>query len=238
MDFALRQAPRQSLVSSIETQLRDALISGRLRPGERLNIRDLAQQLGTSPTPAREALIKLAAAGAVDAEPGQSFRVPTLTRSEYQEISCIRRAVEGLAAEQATPRISADEIARLAEIEERFLNAKRDGNVEQALFYNKQFRFTLYEAASMPNLLAMIESLWLRIGPCFNYLYPQPPIGKPSHHNYDDVIAALRAKDAAAVRAAVERAIEQGSDILLPHLTSDEKNGTMQVRRPIALALP
>lgn len=237
MEFALRQPPRQSLVSSIETQLRDALISGRLRPGERLNIRGLAQQLGTSPTPVREALIKLAAAGAVDAEPGQSFRVPVLTRAEYLEISSIRRAVEGLAAEQATPRIRDEQIARLAEIEKQFLDAKREGNAGEALHYNRQFRFALYEAAGMPVLLMIIEGLWLRIGPCFNYLYPQPPIGAQSHHNYDDVIAALRARNAVVVRDAIERAIEQGGQILLPHLPNDG-SGVSQLPEPRALALP
>lgn len=237
MVLALRQLPRQSLVASIEEQLRDALISGRLRPGDRLNIRLLAQQLGTSPTPVREALIKLAAAGALTAEPGQSFRVPTLTRNEYLEISQIRRAVEGLSAVQATSRISEEEISGLAEIERRFLAAKRDVDVEQALHCNKQFRFTLYEAANMPNLLAIIEGLWLRIGPCFNYLYPQQAIGSGSHHNYDDIISALHRREPEAVRAAVERAIDQGSAILLPHLAHEDQQIEVS-RATTTLALP
>jgi len=169
----------------------------------------------------REALIKLAAPGAVDAEPGQSFRVPIVTRAEFLEISKIRRAVEGLAAAEATPRIADEQITSLAEIERQFLDAKTKGNVAEALHYNRQFRFTLYEAAGMPNLLIIIEGLWLRIGPCFNYLYPQPPIGTQGHHNYDDVVAALQKRDASAVRAAVERAIDQGGQILLPHLPND-----------------
>lgn len=222
MSIALRQAPRQSLVDHIEAQLRDALISGRLQPGQRLNTRALAAQLGTSLTPVREALIRLAATGALAAAPAQAFQVPMRSRGEYREICQIRRAVEGLAAEQAAARFEPQDIPALVEIAAAFRDAKRRGEVAEALAHNKRFRFTLYAAAAMPQLLELIELLWLRTGPCFNYLYPQPETAFATHHNYDDVIAALGRRDGPAVRAAIERAIEEGAEILMPHLDPGE----------------
>lgn len=221
MSIALQQAPRQSLVDHIEAQLREALISGRLQPGERLNTRALAAQLGTSLTPVREALIRLVATGALAAEPAQAFQVPLRGRAEYREICLIRRSVEGLAAEQAAARIDPASIPTLVEMSEAFREAKRSGTVAEALAHNKAFRFTLYAAAAMPQLLELIELLWLRIGPSFNYLYPQPRLALEGHHNYDDVVAALRRRDGSAVRAAIERAIDEGAALLLPHLAEE-----------------
>ncbi len=221
MTFDLRQPPRLSLVAHIEEQLRDALVSGKLRPGQRLSIRELAQQLGTSPTPVREALIRLAAAKILVSEPNQAFRVPLPTRREYLEICKIRRAVEGLAAEEAALAIDAEGITRLEGLAAEFRTAKKAGDAKTALMYNRRFRFTLYSYAGMPHLLGIIESLWLRIGPCFNYLYPQTSITSDGYHNYDDAIAALRQRDVVAVRKAIEKAINQGAELLLSHLPDD-----------------
>lgn len=237
MPIVLNQPQRQSLVSNIEDQLREAMLSGRLKPGQRLKTRELARQLGTSPTPVRETLIRLVAAGALTVAPAQAFQVPILTRREYMEICKIRQAVEGLAAEEAANIISESEIDELEAIAKEFLEAKRHGDALRALECNKRFRFSLYSRARMPNLTTIIESLWLRIGPCFNYLYPQQPIRTVSHHNYEQLIDALRRADAVAVRSAIERAIVDGAEILLPYLAQDEAPARAR-SEPALLALP
>lgn len=214
MALKLDLAPRGSLTAYIEDQLRAQLMCGALRPGERLVTRPLAQQLGTSPTPVREALLKLVAAGALDAAPAQSFQVPVVTRERYLEMSRIRKALEGLAAEEATQRIDEAGRAELAGLNDRFRAAKAAGDVRAALKCNQAFRFTLYRSAAMPTLLELIETVWLRIGPCFNYLYPAARL-TGGRHNYDEVLEALAVPDAARVRRAVERAIDDGTAILM-----------------------
>ena len=193
-------------------------MAGFLHPGERLNTRDLADQLGASITPVREALLKLVATGALEIAPAQAFTVPVVSRRRYLEICDIRKAVEGLAAERAAERIDGTQLAALATVAQDFQAAKSFGDVREALELNKTFRFGVYEHAAMPTLLDIIKALWLRLGPCFNYLYPQPRLDR---HSYDDLIEALRAADGPAARSAIERAIDQGAGILLNHLPTE-----------------
>jgi GntR family colanic acid and biofilm gene transcriptional regulator len=211
-------APKGGLAGFVERALHRALLEGHLRPGERLVTRELADQLGTSLTPVREALLKLVTAGALEIGPSQSFRVPQLTVGRYLEISDIRHAIEGLAAERATARIATAQIAALRAAKERFLAAKDQHDVPAALAHNYAFRFALYEIAAMPTLLDMIERLWLQIGPTLNYLYPQPAVIAERQHSYDHVLAALEQRDAAGVRAAIDRAIDEGNGIVLKNL--------------------
>ncbi|MDO1582612.1 FCD domain-containing protein [Rhizobium oryzicola] len=211
-------APRKSLVTHVEEEIRAALIEGRLEPGTRLVTKELAESLGMSITPVREALVRFAASGVLTAEPAQSFRVPTMTVAQYSEISEIRKSVEGLAAFKAATQISAEEIARMQVLLTKYLSAKADKDQHLALTLNKEFRFVLYAAAQMPTLLGVIEMLWLKAGPGFNYLYPEAQSASNEHHNYDDLMQALQNGRAEEARAAIEHAIEDGARIVIEAL--------------------
>jgi GntR family colanic acid and biofilm gene transcriptional regulator len=211
-------APRKSLVSHVEDEIRGALIEGRLEPGRRLVTKELAVSLGMSLTPVREALVRFAASGVLSAEPAQSFRVPTLTVPQYAEISEIRKAVEGLAAAKAATRIEAVDIARMEKLLAEYLAAKSSGDPHLALKKNKEFRFVVYEAAKMPALIAVIETLWLKAGPGFNYLYPEERKSFSEHRNYGDLLKALRDRSPKAARAAIEHAIDDGAERVLAAL--------------------
>src|SRR5262245_3199976 len=98
-------------------------MAGRFQPGERLNIRALAAMLGTSATPVREALSRLAANGAAEMVPTQSVRVPLFNRARFEELKLIRMAVEGLAAEQAATRMTSAEIETAEQLLTRYIAA-------------------------------------------------------------------------------------------------------------------
>lgn len=215
-------APRKSLVTHVEDEIRAALIEGRLEPGTRLVTKELAGSLGMSITPVREALVRFAASGVLTAEPAQSFRVPTMTVAQYSEISEIRKSVEGLAAFNAASQITADEIGSMKALLKRYLSAKADKDQHLALTLNKEFRFVLYSAARMPTLLGVVELLWLKAGPGFNYLYPETQSGIGDHHNYDDLLIALHERKAVAAREAIEHAIEDGARIVIEALQRRE----------------
>lgn len=216
-------APRKSLVTHVEDEIRAALIEGRLEPGTRLVTKDLADSLGMSITPVREALVRFAASGVLTAEPAQSFRVPTMTVAQYFEIAEIRKAVEGLAAFNAATQISAQEIAEMQALLKKYLVAKAAKDQHLALTLNKEFRFVLYSAARMPTLLGVIEMLWLKAGPGFNYLYPEAYAGSGDHQNYNGLMQALQQKQAAAARSAIEHAIEDGARIVIEALKRREE---------------
>lgn len=218
MPYDMMAAPKGGLAGFAERALKQAIQEGRLHPGERLVTRPLAARLGMSPTPVREALLKLVAGGILETVSSQAFRVPVLDAARYMELADIRRALEGLAAERATLQIETTEIAALRTIHQKLQAAKMAADPAAALALNRAFRFGLYEAARMPALLEMIERLWLQIGPTLNFLYPQQQPAAVGHHNYDSILAGLERGDSAAVRIAINRAIDDGSSILLTNM--------------------
>ncbi len=224
----LKAPQRRGLVAHVEDELRRALVEGRLEPGTRLITRELAEQLRTSLTPVREALVKLVAAGALTSEHSQSFQVPRLTGAEYRELAEIRKAVEGLAAVRAAEHVTRPAILELETLLSRYLGARARAEPHAALKHNRDFRFAVYRQAGMPQLLEVIEGLWLKTGPGFNYLFAQNRMGAGEHHNYDDLIDALRRRDGPSARAVVERAIDDGTAIILKAMEIHER----PVRRP------
>lgn len=221
---SLGAVPRKSLVGYVEEELRNALIEGRLEPGTRLVTKELADTLGMSITPVREALVRFAASGILTAEPAQSFRVPNLNAAQYSELSEVRKAVEGLASAKAAARITAGEIAAMEVLLAQYLAAKSSGDPHVALKINKEFRFVLYNAANMPTLLGVIETLWLKAGPGFNYLYPEERRALTAHHNYNVLLAALRSRTADTARAAIEHAIDDGAKRVLEAIAERDRS--------------
>ncbi|MBS0537163.1 MAG: GntR family transcriptional regulator [Proteobacteria bacterium] len=210
----LGQPARENLSTHVERGIREALMTGHFQPGEKLNIRALAAMLGTSATPVREALSRLAADGAIEMAPGQSVRVPLFDRTRFEELKRIRMAVEGLAAAEASARITTAEIDALEPLLKQYVAAAHANRSDRSLSFSKQFRFGIYAAAGMPTLLHMIESLWARSAPAFRVMYRTAAADPELELVYADLIAALRRRDATAARELTEHAIAIGTDRL------------------------
>ncbi|MEO3988619.1 GntR family transcriptional regulator [Pseudocitrobacter cyperus] len=170
--FDFVKAQRLSLTQQVEQNLKNALIVGALRPGARLITKEIAESQGISITPVREALLRLVSSGALYAAPAQAFLVPELNLERYNEIQKIRKKLEGMAAAAASEKMTAEKVSQLQQLVRHFHQIKSSGDMAKTLQANYQFRFCLYEFAEMPTLTALIEQLWVRIGPSFNYLYP------------------------------------------------------------------
>ncbi|WP_276868473.1 GntR family transcriptional regulator, partial [Enterobacter oligotrophicus] len=151
----LEKAQRVSLTMQVEISLKGALITGSLKPGARLITKEIADKLGTSITPVREALLRLVSAGALHATPAQAFLVPEVTLDRYNEINAIRKQLEPMAVAAACEHMSESKLATLRELSDIFHEAMRQGNVQKALHANRVFRFTLYQYAEMPTLSAL-----------------------------------------------------------------------------------
>lgn len=211
----LEKAQRMSLTLQVEARLKNALIVGALKPGARLVTKDIAEQLGTSITPVREALLRLVSSGALDATPAQAFLVPEISLGRFHEINLIRKSLEVIAVTEAVHLMNAESLAKLRQLYDAFRVAKLAGHVEQSLQANRAFRFQLYECAQMPTLTSLIEQLWVRIGPCFNYLYPQSDEMAQGHHNYDDLLEGLAEGDTKRCVKAIVKSIDDGATILM-----------------------
>ena len=212
-----------NLSERVERELRHRLMAGRFRPGQRLNIAELALGLGTSVTPIREALFRLAAVHAVEFRRGYSVSVPVLSRARYLEICEIRKANESLAASAAARHMGKDDIEQLEEIFRSYLDTKEGNDVQAALELNLRFRFFIYERAEMPILLQLIENLWLLTGPQFTNLYPLLPNSHQYEEEYAVAVAALRKGDGEGVANAIRKAIDVGTARLLPYFDMVER---------------
>jgi DNA-binding GntR family transcriptional regulator len=219
---------RDNLTARVYQELRVALMEGRFQPGHRFKIRDLAQMLGVSLTPVREALMQLVRERALEVSTGRSIEVARLTLAQYLELRTVRFLMEGLAAEKATDRISASEVRKLALLHTELIDAEQNARWSDAVRVNWQFHHTLYQNAGMPELLILIETIWLRNGPLLNLHYPHAPPTYPGRHQHLNVIDGLHARNPLAVKEAIISDIREGGAALIRFLEQLEA-GTVRL---------
>jgi DNA-binding GntR family transcriptional regulator len=155
-----------TLSDAVYHKLRSALMVGRLVLGEVVTLRGVAAMLGTSVTPVREAILRLAAEGAFEVLPNRLIRVPELSLGRFRELTKMRILIEGDAVFQAAEHVTSSELATLERINRDYLAA--EGEPRSYLIIsqlNQEFQFAIFRAARNALQLSLIESLWLRAGP-------------------------------------------------------------------------
>lgn len=162
-----------TLQERVYQELREALAQGRLTAGEPMTIRALAGALGTSEMPVREALKRLLAERVLVQAPNRTFQIVPMTPSRLHELTQIRVMVEGMAARLAATSNS-DLVAELARLNDGMLAAVACGDGPATLRANQEFHFAVYRAANSPQLLELIELLWLRAGPYLAAIFNTP----------------------------------------------------------------
>lgn len=206
----------ETLGERVTGELRALLIAGRLAPGEKLSLRRVAEALGVSMMPVREAVSRLAADKALEVLPGRAVRVPVLTLAQFRELTRIRLVVEGFAAEEAAKIITDAQIAAVARHEAAFLAAAKDPpDPAAAVAANRDLHFALYEAAGMPSLIEMISRLWLKVGPILNLDMRHEPRrldGGSAVVAHAQLLDALRRRDPAAARQALVEDISAAAE--------------------------
>jgi len=191
-------------------KLKERLIRGSFQPGHKLTVRAAAQALGVSSTPARDAINRLAIEGALVYTGAKTVIVPYLDARALEEITLIRLALEGLAAERAAMHGTPQIVSQLESIQALIDAALDQRRYTDALWHNKEFHFLVYRLSGMPHLLSLIEPLWLRIGASFNNLYPEFAEAKYGIHNHRAAIEAMSERDGSSLRAAIESDIRDG----------------------------
>jgi DNA-binding GntR family transcriptional regulator len=227
MGLVAKDLQRDSLTSRVYQELREGLLKGNLKPGERLKIRDLAATLGVSETPIREAVMQLVREGGLEIRAGQAIRVVRLGLARYLELRDIRLLLEGLAAERATPRMASEAIDALEEVHQRLIRSEQAGEWSAALEMNYVFHHTLYRAAAMPALMEMLERMWLQVGPLLNLMYPHARPTYRGRHQHLNVLDALRHRDAVAARSAIQDDMIEGGTGLVRLLERMEAGEAM-----------
>ncbi len=155
-DLASAIEDYRTMQDIVFTTLRGEILTGRLEPGERLNTIRLAQRLGVSRMPVREALSRLASAGLVEYIPHRGAFVKKLSIEEVIEIYYIRAALEGIAARLAARNLTGSEIARLLELSAEMGRRAAGGHDAEILGINQEFHYIIYRAARSPRLEGLI----------------------------------------------------------------------------------
>lgn len=194
--------------------LRDAFTRGAFAPGDTLSLRTLAEQLGVSMTPVREAVRRLVAEGALEDTPSRTLMVPAFDARRAADLMAARLALEHLVLDQAMDRIDPAGIAAL----EAILTRAKDGpdNLPD-LVANHEFHFTLYRHSGSGVLLPVIEALWLQYGAYLNLIINRPQAGRIAEHaHHHEIIGALRTGDRVAAHAALQADITRSFRFLIP----------------------
>lgn len=208
----LRQ-PRDPRRSEVERSLREALLTGRFVPGRAVTLRGLAQDLGVSPMPVREAVRSVAAGNALEIRPNGRIQVPRMTAARFAEISCARLLLEPELARRAAPGLAPADAAEIAAIDGRIDASLDNGDVDSYMRLNHLFHFRIYAAARSEVLLPLVEGLWLQFGPFMRTVYGRLGTAVLVDH-HKEAVAAIRAGDADALAAAVAADIRCGMDLL------------------------
>lgn len=206
----IRSIGRESLTAKVYEELRAGLMEGRFWPGYRFKIRDLAAAMNVSETPCREALMQLVRERVLDMDAGRSIAAAPLTLAQYLELRAIRLQLEGMAGEAAAERITPAQLRRIEELHRALMKATDEADWPAAVRTNWLFHQAVYAAARMPELLALIEGIWLRNGPMLNLQYPDNAPSYDGEHQHLAVIDGLRRRDPARVRQAIQDDMIEG----------------------------
>lgn len=204
---------KETLGDLAAERLRDAIMSGRFSPGERLPIRAVANSLGVSMTPVREALFNLVATGALVTDQNGGVCVPALNAERIRELCKIRCSLEGLAAGEAASRLTDADIAEMERLNQHFLNQRMVVSFSEMRAINRDFHFIIYHSSGMPNLVGMIEACWLISGSYSHVLYPS--YSGNAYENHSKIIAAAQKRNPESFAEAVCADIRMASDQLL-----------------------
>ena len=205
----------QPLRETVCEALREAIRNGVLEPGERLMEVQLADELGISRTPVREAIRKLEQEGYVIMVPRRGTYVSSVSVSDVKEIFEIRSALESLSTELAALRIEPDELEQLrtllTEIEGHIERKDMDKIVETDI----KFHGLLYQVSRNERLVAIISNLKEQLARYRTLSMSYPGRLKETLEEHRAMVEAIAAGDAEAAREAAEHHMEQAEETLL-----------------------
>lgn len=205
--------------------LREAIINGKLKPGERLMEIQLADDLGVSRTPVREAIRKLELEGFVVMIPRKGAYVADISLKEIADVFEIRGALEGLAAELAAERATEDEIEQM----ERFLVELAEmieGKVlDRIVEIDTRFHETLYSSSRNERLSQILNLLREQIQRFRTRTMTHPARMKVALEEHRGMVEALATRDGELARRLAQEHIQSAENSLMALLALDEKKG-------------
>ena len=209
-----RPDPSPSAHDRVYRGLRSRIMHGEIAPGQALTLRGIGTEFGVSMTPAREAVRRLSAEGALTMSSSGRVSTPELNSERIEELAALRALIEVELASRALPRAHIALIDRLQSINARVAEDIARQDAVAYIRRNLEVHRTLYLRAQAPAMLAMAETVWLQLGPTMRALYGRLRRKDPPHY-HRLIIAALKAGDEPSLRLAVRSDVTQGLKMLI-----------------------
>jgi DNA-binding GntR family transcriptional regulator len=208
----------KTLREHVYERLREAILSGKIVPGQSITLRSLSEQFGVSLMPVREALWQLESEDIIILESNRRFHVNSLTSKQMEEALRLRKLLEAEAAVRACRLHSEEDAVEL----HKLLDAQRRAvnNHVRYMQRNLAFHFYIYSHSESPMLVNFIRQLWARSGP----YYVIHPSGKEDLEErlryHKRMYEAFVARDEAGLIEAIHNDAEHATELILPFLNS------------------
>ena len=218
----LTKLRRESAVAAVSQALRQAILSSQIKPGERLDVDGLAEKLGVSLTPVRNAIHQLAAEGLIEIRPRNGTFVASLSPQDVKETFEIRLALESLAAEEAAENISSTDLKRLKELHKSLRKPVRnDDDRKNHERDNVEFHLILVNASGNRRLIEMYEALnaHIKIARIHASERNWPSRLEEEQAEHEEIVNAIEKGNATRLIAALRKHIHRAKDSLVTALT-------------------
>lgn len=220
----LKPVKKENLSVKVYNEIRNALINGQYEPGERLIIGELAQEMGVSITPVREAIFRLISEQGLEMQAATAVYVPYVNSEKLREIQQIRFHLEGMGAAEAARNITRKQLDNLIALQKDFISCTST-DPKRASYLNRKFHFGILEASNKPILRNTVESFWVITGPILKVFHVKTAglDYSQDEHRHEAVLAALEARDPEAATKAIQADLTWGGKIMIDWLVEREK---------------
>jgi DNA-binding GntR family transcriptional regulator len=217
LDFGPLQAfqERKSLGQHVFENLKRSIVRGKISSGEWLVESHIAETLGISRTPVREAIHKLEREGLIERQPRGGFTVLGLKRNDIEETFGIRSVLEGYAARLAAVKHEAQELEELDNKIEEFQIALDSKKMNLLPAINTQFHDLLYSLSKSPKLINMINGLRDQIYRYREMILKERQFASTSNQDHKKMLKSIRKRDAEGAERMAREHILRGQEMVL-----------------------
>lgn len=213
----------QTLREKILETIRDAILKGSMKPGERVSEPELAERFGISRTPIREAFRQLESEGYLEVIPRKGAVVASLSERDIEEFYAIKIILEGFAARMAAEKLTVKDLERLESINERLGQIAKEGDVKNFFRVHNEFHEVFIKAAGNEKLYEMISQLVMRFKRLRLASLAQPGRMEISVEEHRNMIEAFRNHDGERADSLVRHAATIGAGVLIQSMSQADK---------------
>lgn len=216
----------QTLREKILETIRDAILKGSLRPGERVSEPELAERFGISRTPIREAFRQLESEGYLEVVPRKGAVVASLSERDIVEFYSIKSILEGHAARIAAERMSDRDVERLEAINTKLQQIAAAGDIKSFFRVHDEFHELFIKVSGNDKLVELINQLVLKFNRLRLASLSQPGRMEISVQEHRKIIEAFRCHDGEKAENLVRHTATIGAEVLIQNLAREQGRKT------------